>query len=130
MKVKNVQLIISSIIVIVVGLAYGIAPNKLLPVLFGIKVENLELLNIFRAIMGLYIAFGLFFIMGIIKAEYWKTATIISIIFTGGLAFGRLISFLFDGISVLFLAAFFIELIIMVWGIFNLKNYDTVNGKK
>ncbi|WP_177766664.1 DUF4345 domain-containing protein [Flavobacterium sp. I3-2] len=112
-------MIISSLIVIIVGLAYGIAPNKLFPELFGIKVEGLELLNILRAIMSLYIAFGLFLILGVIKTQYWKIATIVSIIFTAGIAFGRLISFLFDGISLLFVFAFFTEIIIMFWGIYN-----------
>ena len=49
-------------------------------------------------------------------------ATLISVLFTTGLAFGRILSTIFDGFSILLSFALIIELALMVWGISNLKN--------
>lgn len=119
---KKLQLGISAIVVIAVGLVYGLNPEKLLPAVFGFEVHNTELKNIFRAVMGLYIGFGWLFIVGIRKPEYWKMATLVSVVFTGGLALGRIISTLFDGFSAVFTLALATELALMFWGILNLKN--------
>ena len=68
--IKNRQLGISSIIVIIVGLIYGLYPSKILPAVFGFEVNDLELKNIFRAVMGLYVAMGIFLIVGIKNSKY------------------------------------------------------------
>lgn len=119
---KNLQLGISAIIVIIVGLIYGINPSEILPKVFGFDVQELELKNIFRAIMGLYLTLGTFWIIGIRKPTYWLIATLTSILFMGGLAFGRIISTIFDGVSLQFTVGLILELTLMIWGIYNLKN--------
>ena len=118
---KNFNLLISSIVVVIASFVYGGNPEKILPVVFGFEVVDLELKNIFRAIMGLYIAFGIFWFIGFLKREYLKSATLSNIIFMGGLAFGRIISFFADGISKQFLIGAMLELMMMFWGIINLK---------
>ncbi len=124
-SIKNLHLGLSATIVFVVALIYGANPNKILPLIFEFNVENLELKNIFRAIMGLYMGFAIYWVIGIKKTEYWKRATISNIIFMGGLAFGRLVSTIFDGISIQYSIGLILELIVMIWGIYNLKNeYD------
>ena len=120
--VKNLQLGASTSIVLTIGLVYGLNPNKILPYVFGFEVQDLELKNIFRAIMGLYWALGTFWITGIMKPKHWRTATLINVLFMGGLAFGRIVSTIFDGISEQFIVGLILELIFMVWGIYNLKN--------
>lgn len=120
--IKNLQLGISSSIVIIVGLIYGLYPSKILPAVFGFEVNDLELKNIFRAVMGLYFVMGIFLIVGIKNSKYWRMATLISVLFTSGLAFGRILSTIFDGFSILLSFALLIELALMVWGISNLKN--------
>jgi Domain of unknown function (DUF4345) len=97
-KSKNTHLAISSLIVIGVGLTYGIAPNTILPFFFDFKVESADLNNVFRAIMGLYISLGLYWMLAIYKPEHWRNATLTSTLFMGGLAFGRIISIVLDGI--------------------------------
>ncbi|WP_271768135.1 DUF4345 domain-containing protein [Aquimarina algiphila] len=88
--IKNLHLGLSATVVFGAPLLYGFNPNKILPLIFEFKVDNLELKNIFRAIMGLYIAFAIYWVIGIRKSEHWRNATLTNIIFMGGLAFGRL----------------------------------------
>ncbi|MEP0264649.1 DUF4345 domain-containing protein [Dokdonia sp.] len=120
--IKNAQLGISAIIVLSAGLMYGLHPSKILPIVFGFEVQDLELKNIFRAIMGLYLVLGIYWIIGIIKPKHWQTATIINVLFMGGLAFGRIISTIFDGISSQYMIGLILELLFMIWGIYNLKS--------
>lgn len=121
-KVKNLHLWLSSLTVIGVGISYGISPNQILPFFFDFKVETIDLNNIFRAIMGLYLGLAFYWIYGIFKSEHWKNATLICVIFMGGLAFGRIISILFDGIpSLPFSIGTVAEILFMFWGIRNLK---------
>ena len=82
--IKNAQLGISAIIVLSTGLLYGLHPSKILPIIFGFEVQDLELKNIFRAIMGLYLVLGTYWIIGIIKPKHWQTATIVNVLFMGG----------------------------------------------
>ena len=121
-KVKNLHLGLTSLTVIGVGLTYGIYPNKILPFFFDFEVESIDLNNVFRAIMGLYLSLGSYWIFGIFKPVHWKSATLISTIFMGGLAFGRITSILLDGIpSIPFSIGTVLEILFMIWGIVNLK---------
>lgn len=123
--IKNLHLGISAIIIIVVGLIYGSNPNKILPYFFDFKVESVDLHNIFRAMMGLYFGMAIYWIIGIVKPQHWRNATLINVIFMGGLAFGRIISFLLDGISIPYTKGFALEIILMIWGIYNIRNSTT-----
>jgi sulfite exporter TauE/SafE len=122
LKIENLHLGFASVIVVIVGLSYGIYPNKLIPIFFDFKVESVDLKNVFRAIMGLYLGLVTFWIVGILKPEYWRNATLICTIFMGGLAFGRIISIIIDGIpSLAFSIGTLVEILFMVWGIKNLR---------
>ena len=120
-RFKNVHLGLSAVIVFGVSFIYGGNPAKILPLFFDFEVSNLELKNIFRAIMGLYIGFASYWILGIFKSAYWKSATISNVIFMGGLAFGRIVSTIFDGVSLQYTIGLFLEVFVMIWGIYNLK---------
>jgi len=127
-KYKNLHLGLSAAIVVIAGLAYGIAPKYLLKQLFDIDINSLNQLHIFRAMMGLYIAIAAFWIVGIIKPPYWRDATLSAVIFLGGLALGRIVSMLADGIpGRYFVIGFFMELLLCAWGIINLKKYNRTN---
>jgi hypothetical protein len=126
-KVKNLHLGLSSLTVIGVGLSYGVSPNNILSFFFDFKVDSVDLNNVFRAIMGLYLGLAIYWIIGIFKSEYWRNATLISVIFMGGLAFGRIISLLFDGIpSLPFSIGTVLEIVFMIWGIRNLKTENVL----
>lgn len=95
---KNLHLIISVMMVIPAAFFYGLFPNKTLPVLLDFEVHSTDLKNVFRAILGLYLAFSSFWIVGIVQPKFWKAATISNCLFMLGLGFGRLLSIVLDGI--------------------------------
>lgn len=124
MQAKNSQLIISILIIVPVGLCYGLLPNIHFPELFDLRIETTDLKNIFRAMMGLYLGMAAIWTMGIVKPRFWSVATITNVFFMGGLATGRLISLFTDGLpSPVFWAGLIIELTLAIWGIRNLKKY-------
>ena len=121
---KNLHLTVSIHVIIPIALAYGLYPQKILPLLFDFKVDAINLANIFRAMMGLYLGMSVIWIMGIIKSKLWVTATITNITFMGGLALGRLISLALDGVpGIYFLIGFLLESVLAIWGLKNLKKY-------
>ena len=120
-KFKNLHLGLSAVVVIVAGLLYGLVPERTLPYFFDFKVDELELQNIFRAIMGLYFGFAIYWIIGIRKSKYWEAATLSNVIFMGGLATGRLVSTIVDGVSLQWLIGLLLEFFMMAWGIYNLR---------
>lgn len=124
MNFKNLHLLISASIIIPVALFYGLYPKLTLAEFFNIQVESINLKNIFRATMGLYLGMALLWISGIAKPAFWVTATITNIVFMGGLALGRVISLLIDGMpSMYFLFGLILELSLAIWGVKNLKKY-------
>lgn len=121
-QIRNLHLGIASLTIILVGLSYGLCPSLFLPLLFDFKVENVDLSHVFRAMMGLYLGFASYWIIGVFKEEHWRGATLSSIVFMGGLAIGRMVSILIDGIpSVVFLIGTVMEILFMLWGIKNLR---------
>lgn len=119
--IQHLHFYISIPIVIVVALVYGFQPN----LLFDIHPNSIDEHNIFKAIMGMYLAFASFWCLALIQKNYWKAATISNILFMLGLAFGRLISFAIDGIpSPLLLLGCLGELILAFYGYYLLKNKD------
>ncbi|APQ18330.1 DUF4345 domain-containing protein [Maribacter hydrothermalis] len=120
---KNLNLFLSGIVVIIAGVVYGGHPTYIMPELLGFEVIDLELKNMLRAVMGIYIGVGLFWVLGSIKAELWYGATLCNVLFMGGISFGRIVSTLFDGISPLFTPALVLELLFFVWGWYNLKTF-------
>ncbi|MES2374739.1 MAG: DUF4345 domain-containing protein [Bacteroidota bacterium] len=124
-KGKNLHLILSAIFIIPIAFVYGLYPQKILPQLFDFTISGTDLSNIFRAIMGLYLAMAIFWIIGIIKPEFWRAATIANIIFMTGLAAGRLVSMKLDGPpSLYFSAGLALEALLAAWGIMNLRNAE------
>ena len=122
--IKNLHLITSIIFIIPIALVYGLYPKITLSQLFDIKVETINLKNIFRAIMGLYLGITAIWIIGVLKPKFWITATLTNIVFMGGLAVGRLLSLALDGLpSIYFLVGLLMELSFAFWGLRNLKKY-------
>ena len=132
MQAKNSQLIISILIIVPVALCYGLLPNFAFPILFDLRMETTDLKNSFRAMMGLYLGMAAIWAMGIVKPRFWSIATMTSVFFMAGLATGRFISLLTDGLpSPVFSVGLIVELILAIWGIRNLKKYGvTENNNK
>ena len=114
---KNLHLIISILIVVPVALVYGFQPD----LLFDITIKSIDEANIFKANMGLYLCFSVLWILGILKQNYWYAATIANIIFMLGLALGRVISLIIDGLPTLIFSVGTIgELVLAFFGIYQL----------
>ncbi len=121
---KNLHLITSVVIIMPVALAYGALPNIVLPELLNFSVTATDLANVFRAMMGLYMAMAAVWVTGIFIPKYWLAGTIANIVFMGGLAIGRIISLIIDGIPSFYLTGgLIIELALVAWGILNVKKY-------
>jgi hypothetical protein len=121
---KKLHLIISAAIVVPVGLVYGGKPD----LLFEVSLQSPDEFSIFKAIMGLYLGFSFFWLLGIFQKQFWKVATISNMIFMLGLAAGRIISILFDGLpSGIFVLGTFGELVLGCFAIYNYRKFNVPN---
>lgn len=91
--ISKIHLFISVLIVVPVAFLYGFCPDTQ----FNIQLQTIDEHNFFKAIMGMYLGFSLLWILGIIKASYFKVALITNIIFMLGLGSGRLLSWCIEG---------------------------------
>lgn len=122
---KNLHLAVSVSLIIPVALAYGVCPDVVLFKLFNIEVETANLANIFRAMMGLYLGMSAIWVAGIFHTKHWAVATWMNVVFMGGLACGRLLSLVLDGLpSMLFLIGLVLEAALACWGFNNLKKHQ------
>ena len=120
--IKNLHLLLSSLIIIAIGLVYGFAPN----LLFDVNLNSVDEHNIFKAIMGLYIAFGILFILGIFDSKFWKSATIANAFLMFGLASGRILSLFSDGIpSAIFCIGILGEITLGAYALYQYKKQTT-----
>ena len=123
---KNLNLLLSGIIVIFAGIVYGGHPTFVMPELLGFEVNDLELKNMLRAVMGIYLGIGAYWLIGAFKPKFWFGATLSNVLFMGGISFGRIVSTLFDGVSPLFTPALILELLFFGWGLYNLNKYKEI----
>lgn len=124
MNRKNLHLIISTLIVASIAIVYGFQPNMV----FDVSINSIDEANIFKAIMGLYLAFSLLWILGIFQISLWKIATVSNIVFMLGLAFGRVISILLDGIpTTVFVVGTVGELVLGLFAYYQLKRQPNFN---
>jgi hypothetical protein len=98
MDPRKLLLIITAIGLTPIALSYGAAPSASLPYLFGFDAESLNLTHIFRAVMGLYLALVAFWIAGALSSSLTIPALWSLVVFMFGLAAGRVLSLLLDGV--------------------------------
>ena len=80
--------------------------------------------------MGLYLGTVVLWVIGIFKSFYWRIATISNVFFMIGLALGRIISLLVDGVpSIFFSVGLALELTLGLWGIRNLNKYRATTNQ-
>jgi len=122
---KNLHLIISLIIVIPTAIIYG-SPS-ILPKQLDIQVNTIDLSNMLKAIMFLYLGISIVWILGIWKPKYWKIATQLNILFMLSLAAGRALSMVIDGIPTKgYIFGIIAEFVIGIYSVFQLKKYTWV----
>ena len=91
--ITKIHLFISIVIVFPISIIYAFKPE----IFFNISLNTLDEYNLFKAVMGLYIAFSVLWCIGLFYKSYLKVALLSNIVFMLGLAFGRLVSIIFDG---------------------------------
>lgn len=117
-------------VVIPASLVYGLHPDSFWNDMIGLTVSNIDLINIFKSIMGLYLGFASLWLFGILKPSYWITATLSNIVFMGYLGLGRTFSLFADGVpSQFYLIGGFLELLLSVLGIVIYRKYGKTLGK-
>jgi len=125
MKKESFFLVFVAIGVFCVSLGYGFLPNLTMPFLYDIEVSNTNLLNILRAISGLYIALVIFWIVGAYNSNLQLPALWSLTIFMTGIAAGRIASILIDGLpSPIFIFYLFLEIIFGFIGYTLIKNKE------
>ena len=90
-------LLFTAVGLIPIALSYGAIPSASLPYLFGIEVDSMNLAHILRAVMGLYLALVCFWMIGAFRRDLTVPALWSLVVFMFGLAGGRLLSLVLDG---------------------------------
>ena len=80
-----------------IAMGYGAKPSASLEALFGITVDTTNLTHIMRAVMGLYLGMVVIWVWGAFKRQMAAPALVSCAVFMLGLAAGRILSFILDG---------------------------------
>lgn len=97
MLIKKYFLIFSFSVVAVIALLYGISPQWFAQTFLDVAVVSLDIAHILRAVTGLYLALGLFWLFAAFSDKYRNFAVLTIILFAGGLVSGRIMSLFTDG---------------------------------
>ena len=118
----RLYLLVSAAGLTAAALSYGVAPATILPHLLDITVEGTDLTHVFRAIMGLYLGMIVLWVLGAFRSSLTRAAVIAEIAFMSGLALGRVLSIVVDGVPSIPLIAYTgLEMAMAVWGMVVLK---------
>ncbi len=96
MLIRRYFLILASVVFI--ALVYGISPRWFAHTFTGLMDPGRDFAHILRAVMGLYVAMGLFWLYSAFNERLARTAVLTTIVFAGGLLAGRLFSIILDGL--------------------------------
>ena len=125
MNIRQSFLLVIAIGLMPVALSYGLLPERSLGFLFDVSVSNVNGTHIFRAIMGLYLALIAFWIIGAFRIEVRQAALYSLVVFMLGLAAGRALSLVVDGMPHWLLVVYLgLEIVIGTLGVQLLKKSD------
>ena len=96
-SIKKYFLIIAFVVVSIIAILYGISPTWFAQTLLNVPAMSVDFDHILRAITGLYLGIGLFWLFSAFNDKHRNTAVLTTAIFAGGLVTGRLISLFADG---------------------------------
>lgn len=95
---KKIFLVTVFVLVSIIALLYGVSPDWFANTFLGIANLDLNFAHILRAVMCLYLALGLFWLYAAFNDKLRNVAILTTILFSGGLVIGRLLSFVVDGL--------------------------------
>ncbi len=125
MNLRQIFLLIVAVGLIPIAMSYGVMPQKSLLFLFDVSIADTNSVHIFRAIMGLYLGFALFWILGAFDVRLRHAALYSIVVFMFGLAAGRGLSVIVDGMPHWLLIVYLlIELVFGGIAVFLLKKQD------
>lgn len=126
MNKESFFLILSAVGVFPIALVYGAYPSISLPFFYDIEITNNNLANVFRATMGIYIAFNIFWISGALIQSMRIGALWSLFVFYIGAGSGRFLSIVIDGtpdtIFIIYLILEIIGAAISYWLIRGIRN--------
>jgi len=129
MKFAKYFLIAACIGLLPIAFGYGLMPIKTMKMMFGLELESPNGVHIFRAVMGLYLALDLFWFMGVKNEKFTRPAVYSLIVFMFGLAAGRVLSLIVDGVPHWLLSVYLIlEVMFGLVGLKVLKEMDKEQG--
>jgi uncharacterized protein YacL len=97
MKIKKAFLIVAFIMVSVIALLYGVDPQWFGRTFLNLPQLDPNIAHILRAVMCMYLALGLFWLFSAFNQKYRNVAVLTTMIFSGGLVTGRIISYFIEG---------------------------------
>jgi len=80
-----------------IALGYGASPSVTMNALFSIAVDGVNLTHILRAVMGLYLGMIVLWLWGAFSKSMQGPALVACAVFMLGLAAGRILSLVLDG---------------------------------
>ena len=125
MNLPQIFLFITAAGLLPIALSYGVNPPGSLGFLFGMTVDGTNGVHIFRAIMGLYLALIVFWVLGARRASLTRPALYSLVVFMFGLAAGRVLSLLVDGVPHWLLSVYLVlELMFGAIGLMMLRRLE------
>lgn len=97
MQTKKYFLIFAFVTVSAIALLYGVSPRWFAAAFLGVDELDPDLAHILRAVMGLYLALGFFWLYAAFNDACRNTAVLTTAVFSGGLVAGRIVSLFADG---------------------------------
>jgi len=111
--------------VALVALGYALAPHTAVGSLLTVSFDNIDQIHIFRAMMGLYLGLVAFWFFCASRPAYSRAGVLSAVLFMPGLASGRIVSMVIDGMPSPFLtAATLVEIASGLWGVAILRSTD------
>lgn len=97
MAKESVFLLLAAAGLIPIALSYGVVPSTSMAYLFDVDVTHVDGRHILRAVMGLYLAMVVFWVLGATVKSLRLPALCSLAVFMLGLAGGRVLSLVVDG---------------------------------
>jgi uncharacterized protein DUF4345 len=96
-RLMRAYLLLVALLLVPIALSYGVAPATVLPKFLEITVSGTDQIQIFRALMCLYLAASTFWAIAAFKPAWQRAAVVWAIFFSFSLAIGRMVSLMVDG---------------------------------
>ncbi|WP_171210368.1 MULTISPECIES: DUF4345 domain-containing protein [unclassified Ruegeria] len=120
-------LLLAALGLVPIALSYGLVPSVTVTYLLGFPVEGTNQAHVFRAIMGLYLANAVFWLIAAGKPELQRPALWVLFLFMVGLAAGRALSIMLDGMPGFVLLFYLVaELVFGVLAFVSLRRNDEI----